>query len=135
MIDIDELKRLNNQATPGPWGIYADQPSVEITRADGERIAEVDTWTGKGCHDADLIIYLRNHAHEIIQLLSVDDATCSRCGKRISASYELGRCYAEDCEPVKMDSHDEAIYDDAPEETYGQTHAELLAMYSDDRKP
>lgn len=71
MIDIDELKRLNERATPAPWGIHADQPSVMITRKDGERIADVDTWTGKGCLDADLIIFLRNHAHEIIQLLDV----------------------------------------------------------------
>jgi hypothetical protein len=131
MIDIDELKRLNEKATPAPWGIYADQPSVEITRSDGKRIADVDTWTGKGCLDADLIIYLRNHVHEIIQLLSIGDATkpiCSRCGQYIMASYEDGLCYAEDGEPQIMHGHDEAIFDDAPEER-GQTYEELLNMY------
>lgn len=74
MIDLEELKRLNEKATPAPWGIWADQPSVLITRSDDQIIADVDTYTGKGCLDADLIIYLRNHVQEIIQLLSIDDA-------------------------------------------------------------
>lgn len=141
MIDIDELKRLNDKATPAPWGIYADQPSVMITRSDGERIADVDTWTGKGCLDADLIIFLRNHAHKIIQLLSMVDVpktVCSRCGMPIVVDYEPGYCYAEDCEPTESDMHDEAITydeafsDDAPEER-GQTYEDLLKMYSDEQ--
>lgn len=33
---------------------------------------------------------------------------CTRCGEVITSSYERGRCYAEDCEPDVMDTHDEA---------------------------
>lgn len=36
---------------------------------------------------------------------------CSRCGDVITHSFQPGRCYAEDCEPQEMDTHDEA--DDA----------------------
>lgn len=74
MIDVEELKHLEEKATPGPWGVYADQPNVEIIRSDGERIADVDTWTGKGCLDADLIVFLRNHVKEIIQLFSTKES-------------------------------------------------------------
>lgn len=139
MIDVDELKRLNEKATPAPWGIHADQPNVEIVRGyGGELIANVDTWTGRGCLDAELIIFLRNHAKEIIQLLTVEEVVCSRCCKPISVSYEPGKCYAEDCEPAETDMHDEAIsYDeafgnDAPEE-HGQTLEDLHKMYSDEQ--
>lgn len=143
MIDVEELKRLNERATAAPWGIYADQPSVMITRADDKIIADVDTYTGKGCLDADLIIYLRNHVQEIIQLLDVSDPTnlvCSRCGKPITTSYQPGACYAEDCEPALTDLHDDAITydeafgDDAPEER-GQTLEDLNAMYGGHHSP
>ncbi len=33
---------------------------------------------------------------------------CSRCGEIITASYQAGRCFSDQCEPAEMDEHDEA---------------------------
>lgn len=57
-IPIDQREALKaswEAATPGPWGVWAQQPDV-ILCANGDPakpIAFVDTYTGRGCFDAE----------------------------------------------------------------------------------
>lgn len=57
---------------------------------------------------------------------------CSRCAARINAAYEPGTCFAADCEPTTMESHDAA---QSLEETFGDdpvAFAELWAWSTRD---
>jgi hypothetical protein len=76
MTDLDELSRLLEQATPGPWWVY-------VHTGDGTSIEPGDDWTvyGNGrepvvheggftvhaAANAVLIASLRNHAEELVR--------------------------------------------------------------------
>jgi hypothetical protein len=60
---VAEARELLARSTPGEWYVWAQQPEVQIRRADNDNvIAEVTTWAGhgSGCFDADLAVEAHN---------------------------------------------------------------------------
>ncbi len=75
---VDELARLHREATPGPWNANRDERcEVSIGTSTDSLIGWGDVvsrgWESDGGvlnpTDADLIVYLRNNADEIIRRL------------------------------------------------------------------
>jgi hypothetical protein len=68
--DLDELSRLLEQATPGPW--KQEEWTNHITSGTGANWLLVatmatNTYRDQGRHNADLVAALRNHAEELVR--------------------------------------------------------------------
>ena len=80
MIDANELKRLHESATPGPWTVSIEECEEygcergELSIVEIERMfhscewAEANDW-GRDVANVDLITYLRNHVPDILEAL------------------------------------------------------------------
>jgi hypothetical protein len=76
MTDLDELSRLLEQATPGPWKVYEFFPHChEVCNADNYATGAVCVPPKQA--NAALIAALRNHAEELVR-----DARRWRCALR-----------------------------------------------------
>ena len=76
MTDLDELTRLLEQATPGPWEVYGMFPHCfEVCMADNYATKPVCASPRKA--NADAIVALRNAAEELVR-----DARRWRCALR-----------------------------------------------------
>lgn len=76
MIDVEKLKKLHEDATPGPWeqesGYLGDDPycSIYVTDADGEPqgLAEINDSIEAGQANSELLTFLRNAVPAILAL-------------------------------------------------------------------
>ncbi len=65
---LEEAKEVLKLGTQGPVYVLGYQPSVTLNRAsDGKMLADVDTWFGKGCFDADIMALAYNLLPELIK--------------------------------------------------------------------
>jgi hypothetical protein len=72
MIDINELKRLHEAATPGPW--QSDEDDINSTSVYANIVADCPSFDCEASREKwddnrALITYLRNHVSDILAVL------------------------------------------------------------------
>lgn len=84
---LDRLDELREKATKAPWGIYAQQPEVQIQTPDKKPLADVNTWTANGFQDAEFIVELVNNYETLAKRLRAAENVAAACEHAVELGY------------------------------------------------